>query len=201
MPTLDPRIDAYIAAAAAFAQPILKHLRALVHAECPEVVETWKWSFPHFEYHGLLCSMAAFKAHVAFGFWKHDLVVPEAMRSDAAMGQYGKVTAIADLPDAETLRAQIRKAMALNETGVKSPGRERPAQPRPAPETPADLAAALAANASAQAHFARFAPSQQREYTEWLEEAKRPETRSKRLAQAVEWIAEGKQRHWKYQNC
>ncbi len=88
MASKDPRIDAYIAKSADFAQPILKHLRKVVHAGCPKVEETLKWSMPHFDYKGVMCGMAAFKAHCVFGFWKESLIfdsgkAPEktAMRS------------------------------------------------------------------------------------------------------------------------
>ena len=197
MPTLDPRIDAYIAASAEFAQPVLNHLRALVHEACPEVEETVKWGFPHFQYKGMLCSMASFKAHCAFGFWKSSLLLEAAdNKSRDAMGSFGRIETIKDLPSKRTLVGYIRKAMALNEADIK------PARVRAAPrETvmPEDFAAALKGKARTQ--FDAFSPSQQREYIDWLNEAKTEATRLRRMAQAVEWIAEGKKRNWKYENC
>ena len=201
MPTQDARIDAYIAKSAEFAQPILTHLRALIHETCPEVEETIKWSMPCFEYKGMLCNMAAFKAHCAFGFWKAPLMVaPEDDKGKEAMGQFGRITSLKDLPPKRTMQAYIKKAMALNEQEVKVPRRARPATPRPV-EMPAVLTAALAANSAAAGHFASFPPSAQREYADWISEAKTDSTRDKRLAQAIEWIAEGKRRNWKYENC
>jgi len=194
----DPRVDAYIDDAADFAQPILKHLRALVHRHCPQAEETLKWRMPTFMYHGMLCGMAAFKQHCAFGFWKHKLVVG-VERDDSAMGQFGCVKSVKDLPSPKLLACYIKKAMQLNEEGVSVP-RAR-ARPRPAPKAPDDLAAALKRNRKAAAVYAAFSPSAQREYVDWISEAKRDETRAKRLATAVEWIAEGKQRNWKYMNC
>ncbi|MCG2584266.1 YdeI/OmpD-associated family protein [Massilia sp. TS11] len=201
MPSHDPRIDAYIAKAAPFAQPILTHLRALVHASCPEVEETIKWSMPCFEYHGILCSMAAFKAHCSFGFWKGKLLVaPEDDKGQAAMGQFGRLTSLADLPPQQLLQAYLKKAMQLNEQGVSVPARARPASPRPV-ELPPVLQQALAATPAAAAQFAAFPPSAQRDYAEWISEAKTEATRTRRLTQAIEWIAEGKRRNWKYESC
>ena len=204
MPT-DPRIDAYIERAAPFARPILVHVRALVHQACPGVEETIKWGMPTFMHAGgILCGMAAFKQHASFGFWKHAMVVGEGERADEkprdGMGSYGKLTALDDLPTKKILLAHIRKAMKLNEDGVKVPA-ARKAAPRPAPETPADLLAAFKQDKAAQATFDAFPPGCKREYIEWIVEAKREDTRAKRLAQAVEWLAEGKRRNWKYENC
>ena len=195
----DPRIDAYIERAAPFAQPILRHARALVHEACPEVEESIKWGMPSFSHAGgILCGMAAFKQHVSFGFWRHADVVGEGEPRDG-MGSYGKMTSLDDLPPRTTLLAHLRKAMQLNEAGLKSPKR-KPA-PRPAPDTPEDLAAALANNKAANATFDAFPPGCRREYIEWIVEAERAETRTKRLAQAIEWMAAGKRRNWKYEKC
>jgi uncharacterized protein YdeI (YjbR/CyaY-like superfamily) len=201
MPSQDPRIDAYIAKAAPFAQPILEKLRAIVHEACLDAGETMKWSMPCFMHAGgILCSMAAFKQHVSFGFWKHALVMGEGVERDG-MGSFGKMASTRDLPPKKDLLAWIRKAMRLNEQGVKTPGARKAATPKPSPVAPGDLAAALKKNKAAAATFKAFPPSQQREYIEWLTEAKREETRAKRLAQAIEWLAEGKPRNWKYMNC
>ena len=196
----DPRIDAYIERAAPFAQPILTQVRELVHEACPQVEETIKWGMPTFVHAGgILCGMAAFKQHASFGFWKHALVVGEGEPRDG-MGSYGKMTSLQDLPPKKTLLAHVRKAMKLNEDGVKSPA-ARKAAPKPPPEAPDDLLAALKKNKAAKATFDAFPPSCKREYIEWIVEAKREETRAKRLTQAVEWMAEGKRRNWKYENC
>jgi hypothetical protein len=196
----DPRIDAYIAKQADFARPILEHVRAVVHEACPDVEETMKWSMPTFVYGGgILCGMAAFKQHASFGYWKHALVVGEGEPRDG-MGSYGKLTSVKDLPPKKTLLAHIKRAMQLNFDNVKSPA-QRKAAPKPPPEAPADLVAALKKNATARKTFEAFPPSAQRDYVEWIVEAKREETRAKRLAQAIEWMAEGKRRNWKYENC
>lgn len=195
----DPRIDAYIERAAPFAQPILAHVRALVHEACPEVEETIKWGMPTFVHAGgILCGMAAFKQHASFGFWKHALVVGDD-QPQTGMGSYGKLASLDDLPARKTLLAHIRKAMKLNEGGVKSAARKT--APKPPPDVPEDLAAALAGNTAAKATFDAFPPGCKREYIDWINEAKRDETRAKRLAQAIEWMAEGKRRNWKYENC
>lgn len=199
MGTKDPRIDAYIAKAPDFAKPILTHIRAEVHGACPDVEETLKWSSPHFLYKGeMMCGMAAFKQHCAMGFWKGSLVVGGKENKNAeAAGQMGRLTSVKDLPSKSALKGYIRKAMELNDTGVKAPRMKGPPK-KPLP-TPPDLTKALKANKKALATFEAFSPSHRREYIEWLIEAKTEETRSRRLETAVEWMAEGKSRMWKYQ--
>lgn len=195
----DPRVDAYIAKAQPFAQPILKHLRKQVHAACPGVGETMKWSMPHFDYNGVMAGMAAFKKHCTFGFWKHKLVVGNDRRSDEAMGQFGCITKLSDLPSDKVLAGYIRKAAELNEKGVKV------ARPKPKAKTPlhppAYFLAALKTNQQAKKTYDAFTYSHKKEYLEWITEAKTEETRQRRLAQAIAWIAAGKQRNWKYANC
>ena len=198
--TRDPRIDAYIERAAPFARPILAHAHALVHQACPQVEETIKWGMPTFVHAGgILCGMAAFKQHASFGFWKHALVVGEGEPRDG-MGSYGKMLSLDDFPAKKIVLAHIRKAMKLNEDGVKMPAARKAASKLP-PEMPEDLVAALNKDKAAKATFDAFPPSCRREYIEWIVEAKREETRAKRLAQTVEWLAEGKRRNWKYENC
>jgi len=198
MPSHDPRVDAYIAKSADFARPILEEIRARVHAACPNVEETIKWGMPSFVHAGaILCGMAAFKQHASFGYWKHALVMGEAERD--GMGSYGRLASVRDLPPKARMQADLRKAMKLNEDGVK-PERRKSA-PRPAPEVPDELASALEKNKAAKATFDAFAPGCRREYIEWIVEAKREETRAKRLAQALEWMAQGKRRNWKYERC
>lgn len=202
MPKVDPRVDAYIGRSADFAQPILRFLRETVHAACPQAEETLKWGMPTFMYHGILCSMAAFKQHATFGFWKNAVVVGAAA-DGAAMGQFGRITHCRELPTKKVLIAYIRQAMKLNVERVavaKSARASRPAS-KPAMAVPEDLDAALKKRRKAVQVFAAFTDGQRREYIEWIVEAKRAETRQRRLDQAVEWIAEGKQRNWKYMNC
>lgn len=197
----DPRIDAYIDNAAEFARPILARLREIVHEACPEVQETLKWSMPSFQYGGgILCQMAAFKQHASFGFWKHAQVMGEGAQREG-MGSFGKLVSLRDLPPKKELLALLKKAMRLNETGATAPSARKRSAPTPPPTAPEDLLAALKKNRKAKACFEAFSPSHQREYVEWIVEAKRAETRGKRLAQAIEWLAEGKPRNWKYMNC
>jgi uncharacterized protein YdeI (YjbR/CyaY-like superfamily) len=201
MATRDPRIDAYIAKSADFAKPILAHIRNLVHEACPEVEETMKWSFPHFLYKGMMCSMASFKEHCAFGFWKGSLIVKnDHGETEPSMGSFGRITKLSDLPSKKILMGYIKEAMKLNDEGVKSPTRSKPKTPK-AVVVPEDLKQALQANTQAQATFDKFSPSNQREYIEWLTDAKTEATRARRLETAVEWMAEGKPRNWKYMNC
>jgi uncharacterized protein YdeI (YjbR/CyaY-like superfamily) len=195
MPTTDPRVDAYIDNAAAFARPILAHLRAAVHSGCPQVVETIKWGMPFFVHEGKnLAFMAAFKAHAGFGFWRGREVVGAGKESEA-MGQFGRLTKASDLPGKRELARLVKDAAILAATRLP---KTRKAGPRPALELPDDLARALARNAGAQATFDAFAPSHRRDYIEWITEARREETRGRRVLQAIEWLAEGKTRHWKH---
>jgi uncharacterized protein YdeI (YjbR/CyaY-like superfamily) len=203
MGTRDPRIDTYIAKQKDFAKPILTHIREVVHAACPEVEETMKWSSPHFDYKGsMMCAMAGFKEHAIFGFWKGKLidgVSPNRNNGGEAMGNFGRLTSVKDLPAKRDLTALIKQAMRLNDEGIVVPRPKKAAKPEAV--VPAELQAALKKNKKAAAQFAEFSPSKRREYVEWIVEAKREETKAKRVEQAVEWIAEGKARNWKYENC
>jgi uncharacterized protein YdeI (YjbR/CyaY-like superfamily) len=199
MGTRNAKVDAYIEKSAAFAQPILNHLRAVVHEACPDCVEEMKWSFPHFTYKGMLASMASFKQHCAFGYWKGSLVVDDGVRSAAAMGQLGRITSLADLPSKATLIRWTKKAAALNDSGVKV--KREPKAPKKPLRMPADLSAALRHNKKAAVVFAAFSPSKRRDYIEWIGGAKAGDTRTKRLATAISWIVEGKSRNWKYEKA
>lgn len=201
MPSQDPRIDAYIAKSPAFAQVILPHIRAQIHAHCPDAVETIKWGMPHFEYRGsIFCACAAFKQHCGFGFWLGELL-PIDVKFDTAMGQFGRITTLADLPGDKEFAKLIKQAMQLHDAGVKAPSRSKPAAEKQALEVPPAFLAELKKNKLALATFEGFSPSKKKEYVEWYTEAKTDATRDKRLAQAIEWMAEGKSRNWKYQNC
>ena len=199
MPQNDPRVDTYISNAADFAKPILKHIRKLVHSACPGVEETMKWSFPHFESGGILCGMAAFKAHVALNFWKWPLLFGKENSADSkkAMGQFGRISSINDLPTDKVMLRYIREAARLNEEGIKPAARER--RSKPPFKIPGYFTAALRGNKKALATFDSFSPSHKREYVEWITEARRDETRRRRLATAIKWMAQGKSRDWKYE--
>jgi len=197
MPRKDARIDAYIAKAQPFAQPILKHLRATVMSASPELEETIKWGLPSFTYKGLICGMAGFKQHVTFGFWKSKLVLNDrGLPADEAMGQFGRITKLSELPSKRELVGYVKKAMKLNEDGVTVKRVAKPKQPIP---MPAALKTALAKAPKARAFFATLPPGHQREYLEWVTEAKTDATRDKRIATTIEWLSEGKHRNWKYQ--
>lgn len=190
----DPRIDAYIGKAPEFARPILIHVRSLVHEVVPDVEETMKWSVPHFDYKGVLCGMAAFKQHCNLIMWKGALIPGDDGRD--AKGQFRNITSLSDLPPDKTMKALLRKAAELNEQGVKTPRTARPKKPL---TVPAELKGALRKNKKAAAAFQKFPPSHKREYAEWISEAKGADTRQRRVETAVEWIAEGKSRNWKYE--
>jgi hypothetical protein len=200
----DPRVDAYIRKSAPFAQPILEHIRAIVHAAVPGASETIKWSMPFFEKDGILCNMAAFKAHVALRFWRGAQVVDGA--TEGGMGDFGRITTLKDLPTKAALIAMLRKTAALNAEGAQTPVGARIEKQRAAakkkaatePEIPADFASALRRTAGATAHFRAMPPSHRREYVQWITGAKRDATRTSRIAKAVALIADGKSQNWKY---
>jgi uncharacterized protein YdeI (YjbR/CyaY-like superfamily) len=197
----DKRIDEYILKSGDFAKPILNHLRRLVHNACPQVQETIKWGFPHFDYKGMMCSMAAFKQHCAFGFWKTKLMkdAKEMMgQNEYAMGHLGKIKTLANLPPDKKITAWIKEAMKLNDDDVKLPERTK-REPIKEIEIPDALEKALNINNKAATTFSNFSPSNKREYIEWIAEAKTEETKNKRIATTIEWLKQGKFRNWKYE--
>ena len=194
----DPRIDAYIAKAAPFARPILEKVRERVHAVVPDVEETLKWGMPSFTLDGkILIGMAAFKAHAVVNFWRGQELGIEA--KDDAMGQLGKLSSASDLPSDKEFEALIRKAVQLAKTAPAP--RKVKHEPKPPAELHPEFAAALKANPKAKTVLGGFPPSAQREYLDWIAEAKQESTRAKRIATAIEWLSEGKKRHWKYESC
>jgi uncharacterized protein YdeI (YjbR/CyaY-like superfamily) len=211
MPTANenPRVDAYINQSKPFAQPILRHIRTLVHKGCPDVEETIKWSRPFFEYRGaILGNMSAFKEHCSFGFWGQEIAAilrDAGVIQEGGMGSLGRITSVKDLPPEKQLLGFIRQAAGFIDSGDHtSPiaARHKVVKaPKAAVEPPTEFTVALKKDKKAATAFAAFSPSCKREYVEWIADAKRPETREKRIATAIEWIAEGKQRNWKYQNC
>lgn len=197
----DRRIDAYIARAAPFARPILKHLRKVTHAGCPELTETIKWGHPSFDYKGPLAGMAAFKEHCTYGFWKHALVqkkLGKLPQGDRAWGTFGRITSVQDLPSERSMVRFVKVAAKLNDQGVKITRKVTPRAERTV-IVPEDLTAALIADKKAVANFDAFSYSKKKDYVEWLNQAKTEATRRKRLETAVQWISEGKGRNWKYE--
>ena len=201
MPEIDPRVDAYIERSADFAKPILLHIRKLVHIACPDVKEKMKWSFPHFDYKDeMMCSMASFKAHVAFGFWKQSLMEEDAAfpAEKTAMGSFGRLTSVKDLPNDRTMKKLIADAMKLNDEGVKVK-RAFVSRDKTELNVPDVLLEALAKHEVAAETFNNFPQGCKREYVDWITEAKTDATRDKRLATTIEWLSEGKRRNWKYE--
>ena len=192
----DTRIDAYIAKAGDFAKPILKHIRKLVHQACPQVEETVKWNTPFFVHNGILVAMAAFKGHCAFVFWKRKLIFGKT-RKTGPFPPFGRITSLADLPADKLLIGYIRKAVEINEAGIKNSIHEKPNKAKIV--VPNYLLVALKKNKKALAAFESFSPSHKREYVDWIVEAKREETRVKRIKSAIEMLAKGKSRNWKYE--
>lgn len=202
MPKKDDRINKYIEKSADFAKPILSHIRELVHEACPQVEETMKWSFPHFDYKGMMCSVASFKEHCSVTFWKASLMNDPAQiltigEERNGMGHLGKIKRLTELPPDEVIRAYIREACRLNDENIKLP--PKPKSPPSQLVVPDDLRDALVKNDAASATFDSLSYSAKKEYTEWISEAKSDATHQKRLATTVEWLAEGKRRNWKYE--
>lgn len=195
----DKRVDAYIAKAQPFAQPILKHIRKLIHEVVPDVEETIKWGMPSFDYKGPIFGLASFKAHCSFYFWKaalmKDAELFEKNRAEG-MGNFGRITAISDLPKDKLMKQYLLEAKRLNEENVKLPKKSRAVVEET--EVHPDFEKALKKNKAAREFFQTSSPSCRKEYNNWINEAKRDETRNKRIEQAVEWLSEGKQKNWKY---
>lgn len=206
MPAYDNRIEDYIEQSQPFARPILTYLRQLVHLACPDLEETIKWSFPHFEYRKvILCSFASFKQHCAFNIWfapllhdPHKVLAHDGERT--SMGHFGAIGSLADLPADDIIIGFLQESMGLIERGIKVP-RKVKAEPSQTVEVPEEFLELISQNQQALAHFNGFSPSQQREYTTWITEAKTDTTRQKRMSTAIEWLAEGKKRNWKYEKC
>jgi uncharacterized protein YdeI (YjbR/CyaY-like superfamily) len=203
MPTIDSRIDDYINKAQPFAKPILKQLRATVHKACPDAVETIKWGFPHFDYKGILCSMASFKAHCAFGFWKYKLIEDKygliEKGEQTAMGVFGKITNLTDLPSEKILIDYIKQAMKLNEEEIKPIAKPRNKINAPL-QIPDEFKQALSENKVAKMIFEKFSYSHQKEYVEYIMEAKQEKTRLRRIEKSIEKLEENKAHNWKYES-
>lgn len=197
----DKRVDAYITKAPEFAQPILNFIRETVHEAVPEAEETMKWSMPSFEYKGILCGMAAFKAHCALVLWKSKHILPDGQKSAGAMGAFGRLTSVKDLPSKKVLIGYFKKAKELNEAGIGSPVAVRAKKEKKDLVIPPYFLTALKKDKKAKATFDGFSDSKRRDYVEWVTEAKTEETRKKRLTTSMEWLAEGKSRMWKYEKC
>lgn len=194
---MNPKVDEYIANAAEFAQPILKKLRELVHQSHPDIEETIKWGMPNFEYKGLLFNMAAFKQHCAFGFWKQKLI-KDLDSNEEGMGSLGKIKSLTDLPTDEVLLMLMKEALVLNEKGIQVP---KPKKVKKELIIPQELINKLEAFPKAKEVFEKFSYSHQKEYVEWIMEAKREATKEKRIEQTIELLQEGKHKNWKYENC
>ncbi len=198
----DKRIDAYIAKQADFAKPILNHLRFLVHEACPDVEETIKWGMPSFDYKGPYFSMAAFKQHCACGFWKAAIMKDAARllaNQENAMGHGGRISSLKDLPTDKTLLRWLKEAAKLNDDKIKLPALTKSGEKKPEIQTPDYFIKELKKNKAAFNIWEAFAPSHRREYNMWIQDAKTDDTRNRRMSQAIEWIAEGKGRNWKYE--
>lgn len=202
----DPKVDAYVKKAPEFARPILEHMREAVHLACPEIVETIKWGRPFFDYRGPVCGFAAFKAHCSVMFWKADVLLTADERREGALGDFGRLTSVKDLPSTRALVALVKRAVRLNDEGVSAQWQEARKQTRATRAAkpvvvPPVLAEALAKDTKAKKAFELMPPSHKREYIEWIEGAKREETRQRRLTQAVAQIREGKSQNWRYESA
>jgi uncharacterized protein YdeI (YjbR/CyaY-like superfamily) len=189
----DPRVDAYIKKAQPFARPILKHLRGLAHRGCPDVEETIKWNMPFFDRKGIVCFMAAFKGHCAFGFWKGELLFGK--EAEGAMGHFGRIESLKDLPSDKEIIGCVKKAAEFNKLGIQ---KKRPLRRARKLVVPTDLKSALAKNTKARKTFENFSHTNRREYVDWIIGAKRDETRKKRLRTTIQWLSRAKPYNWRY---
>jgi uncharacterized protein YdeI (YjbR/CyaY-like superfamily) len=198
----NPEVDRYIASADEFAQPILKRLRTAFHKGCPNIEETIKWGIPTFEFHGIVGSIAAFKKHVSVGFWKSKEMKDSAkiLARRAASMCNAKFESLKDVPKTEVLAAYVTQAANLNEAAANKPAKKKAPRKVAVPRMPAILKTALSKAKKAESHFKKLSPGDKRDYIEWIVEAKRDETKERRVAQAVDWLKEGKSRNWKYQS-
>lgn len=195
----DPRIDAYIARAAGFAQPILRKVRERVHAALPDAEEDVKWGMPAYLSGGRIIVMTpAFKAHAALNFWRGQELRGDQAKAEA-MGQFGRLTSADDLPADAELDRLLREAAELAKSAPAA--RKLKHAPKSAPQVHPEFAAALERAPKARSALQAFPPSAQRDYLEWVAEAKQEATRQKRIATAIEWLSEGKRRNWKYEKC
>lgn len=195
----DARIDAYIARAQPFARPILEKVRERVHRAIPNVEEAIKWSMPAYLADGkILLITAAFKGHAALNFWRGQ-ELESSHESVGAMGQFGRIKSVEELPSDAELDRLIREAAELAKSAPAP--RKAKHEPKPQPAMHSDFAAALDKAPKARAALDAFPPSARRDYLEWITDAKQDATRAKRIATAVEWLSEGKRRNWKYEKC
>jgi uncharacterized protein YdeI (YjbR/CyaY-like superfamily) len=195
----DPRVDKYIATAPDFARPILSHIRNLIHTADPEIEESLKWSCPHFVHNGIVCGMAAFKNHCGLNFWRGKLILGDNGQKEG-MGHFGKITQLSDLPKDHQLIRYIKRAVRLNQDGIKGPSKRKSTVTKEV-VIPDYFGAALKKNKKALSTFENFSSSHKKEYIEWITEAKREETRQKRINTAIEWLSEGKGLSWRYERC
>lgn len=199
MKNATPAVDAFIARAPEFARPILKRVRAAFHKGCPDLEERLKWGMPSFEYKGMMGMMAAFKAHTVWGFWRRkEMADPHKIFKSGGMGGGGKITDISQLPSEKIIAEYVKAAARLNEAG---PRKKAAAKPKPPVKVPPDFTKALKSNRKALATFEALPPSHRRDYVEWITGAKQDATRERRIATAIEWLAQGKSRNWKYEKC
>jgi uncharacterized protein YdeI (YjbR/CyaY-like superfamily) len=202
MATKDVKVDLYISKSADFAKPVLNHFRKLVHTACPDVEEKIRWSFPNFDYKGMMCSMAAFKQHCALTFWKAQLMKDKTLvaiaDSESAMGHFGKITSLKDLPSDKNIIGYIKEAMKPNEDGIRLPVKKKSNSNKKEVKVPNDFSLMLKKNKMAFKTFNHFSLSHKKEYVEWIIEAKTEATINKRMKTAIEWLTEGKPRNWKY---
>jgi uncharacterized protein YdeI (YjbR/CyaY-like superfamily) len=202
MAQFDSKVSDYIAKSEDFAKPVLEHWRQILHETCPGVTEAIKWGIPHFDYKGdFMCIMASHKNHCSFSFHKASLMSDPRLKEAASLKPtqrfMGKITSLADLPDDAAFIALVKEAMVVNEKGLKVVA-PKPDKPKVL-EVPDYFVEKLKINPGAMEIFENKSPSYRKDYIVWIADAKTDATRQKRMEEALEWIAEGKGRFWKYE--
>ena len=195
------RVDEYIKNAPDFARPIMEKIRKAFHKGCPECEEAIKWGCPYFMYKGMLGGMASFKGHVSMGFWRSkEMDDPEKLFDTGTGAKASMCNAhfhnLKEVPTQKILAEYVKRAAKLQDTEAP---KKKATKKKISTRIPADLAELFKKHKKAKTVFEGFAPSHKRDYIEWITEAKRDATRQKRLKTTIEWLSEGKQRHWKYQ--
>ncbi|MEO9802317.1 MAG: YdeI/OmpD-associated family protein [Reichenbachiella sp.] len=203
-PTVNPdaskKIDAYLTTVSSEHRPVLELIRKTVNAVDDRIQEDWKWRAPCFSLEGLVCWFVAFKSHVGLNFFKGALIedIHNAFVESEDEDKGNRMIHFKSIDEVKVkvIQDYVKQAVLLNEQGIKIDFPKRKTL-----ETPDYLIEALNKNKKAKDVFESFTDAQRKDYIEWLVEAKREETRNKRMTQAIEWIAEGKTRNWKYMNC
>lgn len=191
-------ITAYIEKATPEFKEVMIALRSVLNNPNFDIKEDWKWGAPNFNNEGMICWLAHFRNHVGMNFFKGTLIKDKYNLFTHYREEKGnRQLKFSDINQIipEQIEYYIEEAIKLNQENIKVVKKEIDTS------LPLDLETELNNNPKAKMFFESLAPSYKRDYIEWIEEAKREATRTKRLATTMEWLSEGKKKNWKYENC